>query len=160
MIALDKSLRILLDTNIYGNIFELDEAEEFIISVGKSDFIICGCNVIRKELRKIPKEMKLRKLALSAYDLLVDFKRNYAVNELIKTLAIGYSGHHGSSFKNMENDFLIVATASIHNVEIVVSDDEKTMTSAKAIKAYQNVNRKFQLSVPKFIKFEEFKKLV
>ena len=160
MIALEKSLRVLLDTNVYGNIFDIGDPEEFLVSVEKSDLIICGCDVIRKELRKIPKEQKLRKLALSAYDLLVDFKRNYAVNDLVKTLAVEYSGHYSSSFKNMENDFLIVATASIHNIEIVVSDDEKTMTNSKAIKAYHAINQKFQLSVPKFIKFEEFKKLV
>lgn len=43
---------------------------------------------------------------------------------------------------------------------IVVSNDEKTMTSKEAKKAYAIVNNKLELRTPTFTKFEEFKQAI
>lgn len=159
--------RILLDTNVYGKIMDLPNSLEFASMINKSQFTVCGSTVIREELRDIPKKkiiknVKLRKLALEIYDDVVDEKRNYSVTELVKTLAQEYNKNYlgTRSWKELEKDFLIVATASLHATDLVVSNDEKTLTSQDAIKAYQISNKKFELLTPRFIKFEEFKDFI
>ena len=58
----------------------------------------------------------------------------------------------------MRNDFIIIATATIYQLDVVISDDENTMLSDKAVDAYMNVNKKYGLKDPKFKKYNEFKK--
>ena len=164
---IEKSLRVLLDTNIYGFLCETPNASEFLQRISDNNIIICGSSVIRQELRNIPKKVmrghtKTRKKALQFYDILVDFKRNYSVTELVKALAQEYNlQYKGSrSWHELENDFLIVATASIHNVDIVISNDERTLTSKESISAYEIANEKFELMTPKFFRMNGFKSMI
>ncbi|MBI4170466.1 MAG: hypothetical protein HY514_02140 [Candidatus Aenigmarchaeota archaeon] len=48
--------RVILDTNIYGFLLEKDEPDTIEDSVAKSDIVIYGVRVIRKELRNTPKK--------------------------------------------------------------------------------------------------------
>ena len=161
------ALRVMLDTNIYGFIaLEIDPAE-ILERIAASDTMVCGSTVIRAELRDTPKKKtvgrkKLRLRLLSSYDLLVSDKRNYDVNEIIRKIAEEYFEQYkgGYSRKELENDFLIVATASLHNLDLVVSGDEITMKSPEAVKAYEKINEKYQLRNPAFITFIEFKRLL
>ncbi len=61
-------------------------------------------------------------------------------------------------FKEMQNDLLIVATASLKQMDIVVSDDESTMLSELSLKSYQIVNQILDLHSPKFMGYEDLKK--
>ena len=58
------------------------------------------------------------------------------------------------------NDFVIVAVASLKSLDIVCTEDNKTMASTFAKKAYKIVNQSNGLEIPAFIGFIEFKKLV
>jgi len=157
-------LRVMLDTNIYGFIAVEKNPADILERIATSNAVVCGSTVIRGELRDTPKKKvvgrrKLRLRLLSSYDLLVSDKRNYDVNELIQKIAAEYNENYkgSSSWKELENDFLIVATASFHGLDLVVSEDEKTMKSAEAIKAYEKVNKKYELRNPEFIGFQAFK---
>ena len=161
------SLRVMLDTNIYGFIVEEENPELILESIANSNVLICGSKVVRDELRKIPSNRtkgakKLRNDVLRFYNILVKDKRNYEVNKLIKELAEEYQKSYKRKGKNqdLKNDFLIVATASIHQVKIVCSNDEKTMKSKTALKVYSEVNSKFQLQKPEFISLKKFKQLI
>lgn len=152
--------RMLLDTNIYGFIMDSPDRELLVESIISQNVIFCGSAVIRQELRNIPKKAmiegaSLRKLCLELYDSLVDEKRNYVVTEIVRQISeeyeANYNGKH--SLREFENDFLIVASASLHNIDVVVSNDEKTMVSFEALKAYTAANSRLQLRTPKFIKF-------
>ncbi|AJF60456.1 MAG: hypothetical protein QT03_C0001G0970 [archaeon GW2011_AR10] len=162
----EEFLRVLLDTNIYGLICELSDARKTVFQIAEHS-TVCGSRVVRQELRNIPKKVirgraKLRNQALEFYDVLVAEKRNYSVTDFVRVLALEYNSmYKGSkSWSELENDFLIVATASIHSINVVVSNDERTMTSKEAVEAYYFANQKFELKTPDFIKFEEYKKMV
>jgi hypothetical protein len=62
--------------------------------------------------------------------------------------------------KDIENDFLIVAAASIKSLDVVVSEDNKTMKDRTAMKSYEIVNKLNGLRTPEFIGYELFKKLL
>ena len=164
---MDSFLRVMFDTNIYGFIAKEDNPQEFLEKIATSNIIVCGSKIVKSELKKIPlmknkKARKLRNDVLRYYNVLVKDKRNYEVNRLIMDLASEYEKAYRARGKSqdLENDFLIVATASIHQVKIVCSNDEKTMKSGNALKAYGVVNSKFQLPKPDFISLTEFKRLI
>lgn len=160
-------LRVLFDTNVYGLIVQNADSRQFVYLLKNRPVLVCGSTVVRKELRDISKKAvvgrsKLRSVALGVYDALVVDKRNYSVTEIVKTTALEYNEHYKGSFswKELEDDFLIVAIASIHNIDIVVSNDERTMTSKDALNAYREVNENFELRTPRFRKFEDFQEMV
>lgn len=163
----DSFARVLLDSNVYGFMAEMDKPREFVLKVGQSGVLVCGSRVVRNELRAISLNKtfgskKLRALTLELYGVLVDFKRNYSVTSFVEELAVEYMKEYNGSFgwKKLKNDFLIVATASIHRVPIVCTSDSTTMASKNCISAYKAVNKKFELPELKFISFNEFRQMV
>lgn len=161
--------RVILDTNIYGKIVERKEEEEMQKEIEKrKDIIIYGFDVVRKELRDLSGKTlmgrkKLRILLLTLYDRLVK-ARIYFTTSLVKQLAEDYYstyrqiGGHKSKDK-IFNDFLIVACASLHELDIVVSDDNKSMLSDEAVSAYKIVNNLRKYRIPEFIGYEKFRRL-
>ena len=157
----------MLDTNIYGLFIEKENPEEILIKIATSELLVCGSTVIRTELRATPKakvagKRKLRIRLLSTYDTAVSDKRNYGLNEIIRKIAGEYNENYKGNYtqNELKNDFLIVATASLHGLDIVVSEDEKTMKSPLALQAYEKVNKKYELRNPQFIGFNQFKELL
>ncbi|MBI4044440.1 MAG: PIN domain-containing protein [Candidatus Diapherotrites archaeon] len=164
---MDDFIRVLFDTNIYGFITKEDDPEKLVLKITESKIMVCGSRVVRRELRKIPfgknnKSRKLRSKVLKYYALFVDDKRDYEVNKFILELAKEYKKTYAGNMRGEDlfDDFLIVATASIHVIKIVCSNDEKTMKEPEAIKAYKKVNGQFQLPEPEFISLEELKELI
>ncbi len=166
--------RVILDTNIYGFILDRDEPDIIEESIAKSDIVIYGLRLIRKELRDTPKKStiydrsrravrNLRNSLLALYDTVA--KKEYDTSGKMRTLAgdyyTAYKEVGGSGkWKELENDFIIIACASIHNLDIVVSDDNKTMLSDEAVKAYRIVNALRKHRLPEFISYSEFRRLL
>ncbi|AJF60061.1 MAG: hypothetical protein QT03_C0001G0565 [archaeon GW2011_AR10] len=162
--VMEKRFRIILDTNIYGLFFEKDEsilkkAEE------TTKVTIYGFDVVRKELRDTSKKLKygnrnFRGLLLGAYDRVV--KKDYYLSPVIENIAEQYWREYGGgiSKRKMWNDFLIVACSSIHDLDIIVSEDNDSMISRPAVKAYTAVNARNQLREPAFFSIEKFWKLL
>ena len=160
----------MFDTSVYGK-FVIDE--EILDKVKKKckthEFIVYGTPVIRKELRATPKTIvheggKLRILLLNLYDSFVTKdNQNLKFNKLVEALSRDYFSEYkknkGSlSNEAIRNDLAIIATATIYRLDIIVSDDERTMLSDKAIKSYKSVNKKYGLKDPYFKKYAQFKK--
>ncbi len=161
--------RVILDTNIYGRIIERKEEEEIQESLGKrKDVIIYGFDVVRKELRDLSGETligkrKLRILLLTLYDRIAR-THIYLTTSLVKQLAEDYystyrqvGGHRPKD--KIFNDFLIIACASLHGLDIVVSEDNKTMFNGEAINAYKIVNNLRKYRMPEFVSYEKFRRL-
>lgn len=156
--------RLLLDTNIYGLIV-VDPERRTIHAAIHSNKELClyGFAVVRKELRstkRIVVDMNLRMDLLRLYDNLVT--KSYELNSEMETLAEQYYGLYqdlGGTFPKSEmmNDFLIIACASLKNLDVIVSHDTKTMFHELAIKAYTSVNKINNLKLPEFISYEKFK---
>lgn len=160
--------RIMFDTNVYG---ELISDPDIVTKIAKHipyDFVIYGAPVIRNELRVLSKEAKLdekskRILLLNIYDSFIRKENhNLKITDIIEIIAhdyfIEYKKLGGSlSLKEIINDFRIVACAAMHHLNVVVSDDQKSMLSTESIKAYDTINKKNQLKNPELITFKKFK---
>jgi hypothetical protein len=158
-------LRVIFDTNIYGRLaIEPDgkKIEDRILS--EKDFIVYGYSPIRKELRKIPKTTKLsrrnRILLLNLYDKITDnhlLPSSTKVNHLAKKYFDYYhqSGGGYAWHSSIKYDFMIVACASIHGLDIIYSADNKTMTNKTALKSYDHINLRAYYRTPRFLKYEK-----
>jgi len=159
--------RVILDTNIYGRM--LDDVQDVEAVQNSGNVIIYGFEIIRKELRKLSKNVhhqnrQLRILLLGIYDASVK-SHDYQVTEHMKELAKEYYKVYNElegmrSSDEIMNDMLIVACGSIHELDIVVSEDRKTMSSEKCIKAYRIVNGLRKYKTPDFIGYDKFKMLI
>ena len=162
--------RIMIDTNVYEFILKYVEKPLLETLVLQKQIIVYGNGIIRKELREIPRLKKelvdgqlksLRNALLQLYDFMVG-KHHYQITKQMEELAdkyfIVYKTLGGfSTKKEIINDFKIVACASLNNLDIVVSQDIKTMLSDMALKSYKSVNELLGFKTPKFIKFKEFR---
>lgn len=168
--------RVLLDTNVYGELVERGDSVfvSRLVERGFAEiFVICGNAVIRKELREIPKKeeesRKFRLAVLSLYDVLVGSRSFQLTNEEY-TLANSYLKifkelkqqlqKRKASDEKICNDFLIIASATEKGMDIVYSSDVKTMFSEEARKAYTIVNDIKKLRTPTFKTYEDFIKEV
>ncbi len=60
--------------------------------------------------------------------------------------------------KKIFNDFKIVACATLKNFDLIVSDDERTMKSQKAMEAYKTVNLEINRRNPTFYSYKNLKR--
>ncbi len=162
-------LRIIFDTNIYGKIIEEENFEQIATKI-KSDvnFKVYGYSPIRKELRDTPKSSRLgklnrRNLLLNVYDGITNGK--YLRDSLvIHRLAMKFyntyrelGGIRNWEKTNINVDFTIVACAMFYKLDIVVSDDSKTMLSKQALKAFRHISIKEALRQPTFWKYSDLR---
>ena len=166
--------RLLLDTNIYGIIVEKQEREEFQDLTKNSNIVIYGCSVIRKELRATPKEKYItttkegvrnfRLLLLNIYDAVT---KNHEIHIDAKTEELTDKYLHYFSkitgkiiLGHLINDFLLVACASINKLDLIVSEDHKTLLSLDAIKTYHFINAQEDLTVPNALTYQQLKEIL
>ncbi len=169
--------RILLDTNIYGEMVMDPEIEEIRNIITKTkNIVIYGNDIIRKELRSVSKKVKIpnghaikiatKKLRISLLGLYDEaVKKSYDTNQKVISLADHYYETYcevgGSKSKSkIINDFRIVACATLHDLDIIVSEDDKTMSTENSIKAHKIVNSVLKKRDPGFIDYLKFKKVL
>ena len=162
--------RIILDTSVYG---ELTADKETLINIKikneSHEIIFYGGKIIRQELRETPKHATmegkgLRILLLEMYDSIVGY-HDLKSNKLIETLSEDYFKSYkdeGGSLSNreMRNDLIIIAIATIYQLDIIVSSDKRSMLSDKAIRAYKKVNQEYGMKDPVFKTYAQFKEEV
>ena len=161
--------KYLLDSNIYGEMVvdkEIGGLKEYYQSCRNIILIYGIKEIIRKELRATPKDSKvgkakLRSNLLALYDIFTG-NHELSITEEHKQLANeyyeAYRKFSGSKSKEaMFNDLLIVACASSKSMDVVVSEDEKTMLTENAVKAYEFVNNAKNKRTPIFIGYNSFK---
>ena len=133
----------------------------------REDILIYGSDIIRKELRATPKEIKIenRKLRialLDLYDTLISNHYLLVTDKVIKIANDYYEVYYtlGGRLpkKSIINDLIIVSVASYRDISIVVSNDNKTMLSELNLKSYEIVNKLNNLNIPEFINYDKFKR--
>ncbi len=162
--------RILPDTNFYGLLAKDSERLEVVGNIKlNKDLVAYGFKIIRNELRDVPKKIKvagrsLRIDLLSLYDEIAGAHLLEYGNSIIKIAENYYKAYRelgGSKSKtDVINDFMIVSCASLNNLDIVVSNDERSMLTENAIRAYNLINSAVSKRTPKFISYEQFKKIL
>ena len=161
--------KYLLDANIYGELAVDPEVDKVVreYELCKAFVLVYGVNgIVRKELRATPKGekvgvKKLRISLLALYDAFTG-KHELSITDEHRSLAgeyyKAYSQLGGSKPKHeMFNDFLLVACASAKGMDVVVSEDEKTLLTENAVKAYGLVNGLRKIRTPRFIGYWAFK---
>lgn len=162
-------LRVIFDTNIYGKIIEEKNFEEIATKIkNDEDFKVYGFQLIRKELRETPKTSKLGKLSrrnllLSLYDGITAgryLKDSIEINRVALKFYNAYRQFGGIANwdkTNLDVDFIIVACATFYKLDIVVSDDSKTMLSKQALKAFKHICVKEGYWHPNFWKYSDLR---
>ena len=163
--------RVLLDTNIYGEIISKRDEElvKAALNAPNKEFVFYGSEVVRKELRATPRgnmlpekisgNKKARIALLSLYDLVVS-SHFIKIDKKIEQTAQDYYKVHreisGKSNEKILNDFRIVASAALWGLDVVYSEDNNTMRSPQAMKAYAIVSSLKGIKVPEFKSYAEF----
>ena len=162
--------RVLLDTNIYGLIVEKREEEEFKELLNKARATVYGCQAIRKELRDTPRNKRLltntgiRNLRIGLLGLYDTITKEHEVIADGKTQALTQkylkrfcelTGQ--TAIDHLKIDFLLVACATLNNLDLIISDDHKTLMSSAASKAYNFVNGLEGLKLPTMLTYEDTK---
>ena len=161
-------LKVVFDTNIYGLLLkeeDLAKIEQKIVD--DKEFIVYGYQPIRKEIRDIPKVTKLSKqtriFLLGLYDRITS---NHFLENSIKitNLAKKYYNYYrklGGIYgwdTSIRVDFMIVACASFHGLDVIYSADNRTMLGKHALKSYKHINLKENFRTPNFLTYEELLK--
>ena len=153
-------LRVMLDTNTYEFLLKNGFSKVKAL-VKKGNLVVYGCKIIRDEFRDIPPSVKydgksFRNLLLQVYDGLVK-DHSFPIERVVDVLAEEYWKEYkgGVPKRKIMPDFLIVATATIHTLYIIVSEDDRTMKSKPCLRAYNKVNEKNGLNTPRFIRLNE-----
>jgi len=162
-------LRVILDTNIYGRLLEEKNIGEIREKIKEDkEFIVYGFNLIRKELRDTPKasklgRLKMRNLILGLYDDITEgkyLKDSLKIHEIAMKFYNSYREYGGIKNwdkSNIKVDFTLVACASFYKLDIVVSDDQKTLLGKAALKAYRHICIKYGLWHPNFWKYSDLR---
>ena len=155
-------MRAMFDTNTYALLYEYD-LPRILKLVESGQLVVYGCQVIRNELRDIPKDVVVERKnyriqLLFVYDKLVK-DRSYPVERVVEVLANEYWSEYRGSIpkRKILPDFKIVAVASIHELDVIVSEDERTMKAGAAKRAYEIVNHRNAFRTPKFLSLHELR---
>ncbi|MBS3053884.1 MAG: PIN domain-containing protein [Candidatus Aenigmarchaeota archaeon] len=160
--------RVIFDTSVYGKLVEEPKLTDMILQKLSKEFVIYGTDAIKNELRETPGHVfhggkNLRNILLSLYRAFVrkdhhDLRYNKLIAALAKDYLAGYRKRGGGiSGKKLKNDMIIIATATIYKLDIVVSDDEKSMLTDVAVAAYRTVNKLYGLPDPNFKTYRSFR---
>ena len=152
---------ILIDTSLYIAAVQDIELEKLLEGLSQKAFIQ-SCDVIEEEihdssefLRRTNRKQQAEKLRL-IYDKV--HKGNIGKTERIFNLAKEY--HKSAELskkqdKDIKNDFLIVASASVAGVETILSLNRKTMASEEMVKIYNTINPRNKYRAPIFLTARE-----
>jgi|SRR3989344_4198216 len=162
-------LRLIFDTNVYSSIAKDKNFNKIVEKIkDEKEIRIYGYKVIKEEIKDIPKSIKYEnhKLRTFLINLYYDIiKEQYPETSNIKKLTEIYYKEFKKlggkrSFTDLKIDFEIVACASIHKLDLIISGDEKTLKGNIALKAYNEVNLRNLLRTPYFYSYEDLKKKI
>ncbi len=155
-----EQFRAMLDTNVYEFLY-LQHLDSLNKLIDEGRIVVYGCKIVRDELRDISPKLKhknksFRNLLLNIYDELTE-KHSYPIEDVVENLAEQYWKEYdgGIPKRKLMNDFRIVAISSIHNLDLVVSEDDNSMKSAPAIRAYLKANNANGFRTPAFYSIKE-----
>lgn len=157
-------INILLDTNIYGLALEKKDVAHIIVFLteekqkSRKKYFVLGSEIINDEINANPhKETRARLNEL--YQVVISGE--IRLTEKIKGLALEYFNEcRNKSVKITLEDCQIVASSCFANVNLIVTDNRKTMMNPKAIDIFTSINKKKGLRTPKFVGYENLKRFL
>lgn len=150
-------VNVIIDSSTYSNIIaDIESGDKVAEAIIRDEtFIVRNFKLIRDELRKAPKRI------LAIYDEIVSknmISDSHEISKLAEDYLKEYKNNDGGvGRKKIMNDLKIVACATIKKCDLVFSDDNRTLKSDSAIKAYKIVNLKFNYRTPTFYSYKDLK---
>lgn len=155
---------ILLDTNIYGLALERnDAAHSFVILAEDKQkperrYFVLGSEVISGEINAVPHKETREKMR-ELYQAVISGEIRLTDN--VKSLALEYFNECKKNRARITlEDCEIVASASLANVDFIVSDNRNTLRGPKAVEIFASINKKKVLKMPSLIGYEALKSLL
>jgi hypothetical protein len=146
---------LLLDTNIYGLALEKKDVANILIFLAEEKqksgkkYIVLGSEIINDEINATPHKETRIKLS-DLYQIVISGE--IRLTDKIKLLALDYFNEcKNNNVRITLEDCQIVASSCFANVNLIVTENRKTMTSPKALEVFAFINKKKRLGVPKFI---------
>ena len=155
---------ILLDTNIYGLALEKKDvahalaflAEEKQKSVKK--YFVLGSKIINDEINANPHNETRTRLN-ELYQVVISGE--IRLTDKIKELALEYFNEcKNKSVKITLEDCQIVASSCFANVDLIVTDNRRTMMNPRAVDIFTSISRNKGLRMPKFIGYDALKRFL
>ncbi len=158
--------RVIFDTNVYTALLKEGESGRLVVvQAAALGFRFYGFEEVRRELKAAPRVVtnfskNLRADLLRLYESIT--AKEYLFEQRMMDLAVEYYTHYrllggGISHKDIITDFLIVACASLKQVDAVVSEDCDSMLNVYSRKTYAEVNSRHKLAIPKLWTYDLFK---
>ena len=141
-------MMILIDTSIYIAAIEDYQLEQSLEKLSQTQFIQ-SCDTIDEEIHEASEFLRKTSRKQESEELKLIYSRirqgNIRTTERIIGLAQQYHKEAELSkkqHKNIDSDFLIVASASVAGVKNILSFNRKTMASAEMASIYSAVNKR------------------
>jgi predicted nucleic acid-binding protein len=138
-IAIQKSMRLYIDTSIFGGFFETEFqlwTKKLVEQIFEGQYIAVVSDMTLAELEEAPKQV--RELA----DKIISENSEFVTaGELDKDLAEKYVKEKIVTRK-FYSDALYIAIATIHKVDVLVSWNFKHIVNLNRIRQYNSVNLK------------------
>lgn len=158
---------ILIDTSIYIAALEDVQLENMLEQLSQSVFIQ-SCDVVEREIHRSSEFLRRsnRKEQGEALRLIYEKIRKGNISTTKRVIDLAQQYHHAANIskekqKDIGNDFLIVASASVGGVKTILSLNRKTMASEEMRKVYGTVNTRNNYITPAFLTTrEELSKLL
>ncbi|MBI2144803.1 hypothetical protein HYU18_00610, partial [Candidatus Woesearchaeota archaeon] len=128
--------RLIFDTNVYTALLREGEAGKLVVvQAATLGFRFYGFDEVRHELKAAPRMVahfseNLRADLLRLYEEII--AEEYRFEQKMMDVAVEYYGSYrtfggGISHKDIITDFLIVACASLKQIDVVISQDSDSM---------------------------------
>ncbi len=152
---------ILIDTSVYIEAVLDNEIEKLLENLSGKIFIQ-SCDVIEEEIHDAIKFLRKtdRKQNSEKLSLIHDKIREGSIRTTERIVNLAKEYHNSADLSKrqnagIENDFLIVASASVAGVKNILSLNRKTMASVQMVKVYAAINPKYDYNTPKFLTTKE-----
>lgn len=150
---------ILFDTNIYGWALESETAAKLIAHIIDEQskdtprFRVFGYDVIRTELERNPhRDTRIRTLKLYESAKATEIR----TSDRVKKLADEYfSQFKGEGIRITIEDCEIVASATVNNMDFIVTNNRRTLNSLRAKSLFKEINSANGFKTPAIVTAEE-----
>ena len=132
----EKILTLFLDTSVIGGYFDKEfeqDTRPLFQNIKDGKYIAFVSNLVRDELKKAPENVRniMKELDYKLIEVTPECKS--LADEYIKEKVVG---------KTSKDDCVHIATATINNIDILVSWNFKHIVNVKRIRGYNFVNIK------------------
>lgn len=149
-------MKILVDTSVWIECRENEELKTCIMVASKK-FEMCSSEIVEDEIRKAYNFSRRKRLQhAEEWKLFLESIKRAVVKKRESVIILSEEYYNegrkmGLKADEMISDLLIVASASLNNVDFIFTLNRKTMSSSLAQAVYKIVNEKKRLKTPQFI---------